>query len=205
MAGFRVLPIDSELAEAVRSTLKSPQYGHPAHVERATGYGPCRACLKQFRQGEEDRILFTYNPFQNLDEYPSPGPIFIHAHSCPSYNDVQTFPDELRSLPLTLEAYGENRWIIAANVLLRMRLKTLWSDCCIPAMSVTFTYATLRLDASSPRLSSIPAPGKSTAEHISSRKCEAAAGSSLRYDGCDSTPVSQGDFASCVDGYAPSS
>ncbi len=113
MAGFRVLPIDSKLAEAVRSTLKSPQYGHPAHVERATGYGPCRVCLKQFWQGEEDRILFTFNPFQGLDEYPSPGPIFIHAHSCKSYADVQTFPEELRSLPLTLEAYGENRWIIA--------------------------------------------------------------------------------------------
>jgi hypothetical protein len=113
LAGFRVLPIDSKLAEQVRSTLKSPQYGHPAHVELATGYGPCRACLKQFRQGEEDRILFTYNPFQNLDEYPSPGPVFIHAHSCQSYNDLPVFPEELRSLPLTLEAYGENRWIIA--------------------------------------------------------------------------------------------
>jgi hypothetical protein len=113
MAGFRVLPIAPALSEEVRSTLKSPQYGHPAHVELATGYGPCRTCLKQFRQGEEDRILFTYNPFQDLDEYPSPGPVFIHAKSCPSYDRPQVFPDELRSLPLTLEAYGENRWIIA--------------------------------------------------------------------------------------------
>jgi uncharacterized protein DUF1203 len=113
LAGFRVLPIDSALAEEVRSTLKSPQYGHPAHVERATGYGPCRACLKQFRAGEEDRILFTYNPFQNLDEYPSPGPVFIHAESCPSYSEPDRFPEELRALPLTLEAYGADRWIIA--------------------------------------------------------------------------------------------
>ena len=113
MAGFRVLPIDSELAEKVRSTLKSPQYGHPAHVERAAGYGPCRACLKQFRAGEEDRILFTYNPFESMDSYPSPGPVFIHAKSCPSYSEPDQFPGELRTLPLTLEAYGENRWIIA--------------------------------------------------------------------------------------------
>jgi len=76
MAGFRVLPIAPALAEQVRSTLKSPQYGHPAHVELAAGYGPCRACLKQFRAGEEERILFTFNPFQGLDEYPSPGPVF---------------------------------------------------------------------------------------------------------------------------------
>jgi hypothetical protein len=113
LAGFRVLPIDSKLAEAVRSTLKSPQYGHHAHVELAAGYGPCRACLKQFRTGEEERILFTYNPFENLDSYPSPGPVFIHAESCPSYDAPQVFPEELRPLPLTLEAYGENRWIVA--------------------------------------------------------------------------------------------
>jgi hypothetical protein len=113
MAGFRVLPIPSALAEEVRSTLKSPQYGHPAHVELAAGYGPCRACLKQFRTGKEDRILFTYNPFQHLDDYPSPGPVFIHAKACPNYDEPQSFPEELRSLPLTLEAYGENRWIIA--------------------------------------------------------------------------------------------
>lgn len=113
MAGFRVLPIAPALAEEVRNTLKSPQYGHPAHVELAAGYGPCRACLKQFRAGEEDRILFTFNPFQDLDEYPSPSPVFIHAKSCASYDELQAFPEELRSLPLTLEAYGENRWIIA--------------------------------------------------------------------------------------------
>jgi hypothetical protein len=112
LAGFRVSPIDSALAEKVRSTLKSPQYGHPAHMERAAGYGPCRACLKQFRAGEEDRILFTYNPFDSLDSYPSPGPIFIHAESCPSYDAPGSFPEELRSLPLTLEAYGADRWII---------------------------------------------------------------------------------------------
>ncbi|HEY1936796.1 MAG TPA: DUF1203 domain-containing protein [Candidatus Angelobacter sp.] len=113
MAGFHVLPIDAALAETVRKTFKSPQYGHPAHVEPAAGYGPCRACLRQFRVGLEKRILFTYNPFAGLDEYPSPGPIFIHVESCSLNTTPGEFPAELRSLPLTLEAYGENRWIIA--------------------------------------------------------------------------------------------
>jgi hypothetical protein len=113
LAGFRVLPIDNDLADAVRKTKKSPQYGHPAHTELATGYGPCRACLKQFRTRQEDRILFTYNPFAGLDEYPSPGPVFIHADSCSGYTEPGQFPEKLRSLPLTLEAYGDNRWIIA--------------------------------------------------------------------------------------------
>ena len=115
MAGFRVFPIAPGLAEQVRTTMKSPQYGHPAHVELATGYGPCRACLQQFRTGTEERILFTYNPFAGLDQYPSPGPVFIHARSCSPFAEAHVFPQELRSLPLTLEAYGEDRWIIARD------------------------------------------------------------------------------------------
>ncbi len=112
MAGFRITPIDPSICLQVRSTLQSPQYGHPAHLESAAGYGPCRSCLKQFRVGEEDRILFTYNPFAGLDNYPSPGPVFIHAHACESFCEAEKFPDELRGLPLTLEAYGDDRWIV---------------------------------------------------------------------------------------------
>ena len=113
MSGFCVFPIDATLADAVRSTLKSPQYGHPAHAELANGYGPCRSCLRQFHAGEERRILFTYNPFEGVDTYPSPGPIFIHAESCKPFDDGSAFPPELRTLPLTLEAYGKDRWILA--------------------------------------------------------------------------------------------
>ncbi len=112
MAGFQVFAIEPALAEKVRTTLKSPQYGHPAHVELAAGYGPCRACLKQFRVGKEDRILFTYNPLAGLDDYPSPGPVFIHAQTCAIFAEIGKFPEELRSLPLTLEGYGKDRWII---------------------------------------------------------------------------------------------
>jgi hypothetical protein len=112
MAGFRTVPIDPTICDAVRSTLKSPQYGHPAHVERAMGYGPCRACLRQFRVGQEERILFTYNPFAGLDAYPSPGPIFIHADACGTFSEIGKFPDELKNLPLTLEAYGDDRIIL---------------------------------------------------------------------------------------------
>ncbi|HSM87412.1 MAG TPA: DUF1203 domain-containing protein [Candidatus Limnocylindrales bacterium] len=112
MTGFRVFPIEQSLAAGVRDSLKSPQYGHPAHVEPASGYGPCRLCLRQFRLGEP-RILFTYNPFDGLDKYPSPGPVFIHAEPCPAFSGISEWPQELRGLPLTLEAYGEDRWIIA--------------------------------------------------------------------------------------------
>jgi len=112
MSFYRVVPISEDLAREVRSTLKAPRYGHPAHVEKATGYGPCRACLRKFREGEEDRILFTYDAFTGVDGYPSPGPVFIHRADCAAYAD-EGFPPELRDLPLTLEAYGADRWIVA--------------------------------------------------------------------------------------------
>jgi len=108
---FQVLPISDSMAEQAREKLTSPQYGHPAHVEVAKGTGPCRCCLNTFEVGQEDRLLFTYNPFEGLHEYPSPGPVFIHRAACPPLRGTG-FPEGLRSLPLTLEAYGEDRWVL---------------------------------------------------------------------------------------------
>ena len=110
---FRTVPIPPSLAESARRERRSPQYGHPAHVEAASGYGPCRLCLATFRVGEEERLLFTYDPFAGLSDYPSPGPVFVHAASCEPWPDVHGFPDALRPLPLTLEAYAAGRWLVA--------------------------------------------------------------------------------------------
>jgi hypothetical protein len=110
---FRTIPIPPALAESARRDRTSPQYGHPAHVERATGYGPCRLCLDTFRVGEDERLLFTYNPFAELDAYPSPGPIFVHAAGCAPFDAAEGFPAALRTLPLTLEGYAPGRWLVA--------------------------------------------------------------------------------------------
>lgn len=112
MAFYRVIALPEELANETRASLKSPQYGHPAHVEVATGYGPCRSCLRTFQEGEEERILFTYDPFAGLDAYPSPGPVFIHREGCTRY-EKEGFPEGIRRLPLTLEGYGRGRWLVA--------------------------------------------------------------------------------------------
>jgi hypothetical protein len=108
---LRILPIDAALADQVRRELKSPQYGHPATVERAKGYGPCRQCLRTFRTGEEDRILFTYNPMRPADGLPDPGPVFIHKEPCAGF-DGPALPEDLRALPLFLEGYGEASWLV---------------------------------------------------------------------------------------------
>ena len=112
MIPFRVIGIPEELARQARDEMRSPQYGHPAHAEVAKGYGPCRSCLGKFTTGQDERLLFTYDPFAGLDSYPSPGPIFIHHGECPTY-DAAAFPPELRDLPLTFEGYGQDRWIVA--------------------------------------------------------------------------------------------
>jgi len=109
---FRVISIPNALAEQARATRKSPQYGHPAHVELATGYGPCRQCLHTFDEGHESRLLFTYNPFEGRDSYPSPGPIFIHEQPCETYTEDSGFPEDLRRLPLVLEGYGAGRSLV---------------------------------------------------------------------------------------------
>lgn len=106
MTDYRVVALRKETVDEVRSTLRAPGYGHPAHVETATGYGPCRSCLQPFKQGEDERVLFTYNPFPPHADLPGPGPIFVHKASCSRY-EASGFPPGLRGLPLTLEGYDD--------------------------------------------------------------------------------------------------
>lgn len=110
---FRVVAIPTKVADIVLSTLRSPGYGHPAHVEVAAGYGPCRHCLRTFRVGEEKRILFTYDPFHGMETIPLPGPIFVHAEPCARYEERSGFPEDMRSHGLTVAAYGDGRRLLA--------------------------------------------------------------------------------------------
>jgi hypothetical protein len=109
---FAVEALPRELTSAARTTMRSPQYGHPAHAETARGYGPCRSCLRQFVINAERRLLFTCNPFDGLDAYPSPGPVFVHEQECDPW-EGDGFPPELRTIPLVFEGYGASRECIA--------------------------------------------------------------------------------------------
>ena len=109
MTNIRVIAIPTRTADKVRATLRSPGYGHPAHVEIASGYGPCRHCLQYFVEGTDRRILFTYDPFHEIEALPKPGPVFVHADECPRYAEDAGFPAHLISHPLTLTAYVRGR------------------------------------------------------------------------------------------------
>lgn len=104
MPAFIVRPIAPDIAASVRSTLRAPGYGHPAHHERAQGTGPCRACLSEFVVGRDDRILFTYNPFVDAGAVPQPGPVFIHAGACEPFAGGG-YPRGLAGLPVVAEAH----------------------------------------------------------------------------------------------------
>jgi hypothetical protein len=112
MCSYRIQGIPESLATAARESLRSPQYGHPAHVEVATGYGPCRLCLQTFQTGTEERLLFTYQPFIDPAALPAPGPVFIHRSACERY-DGSDLPEALRALPLALEGYGAEGVLLA--------------------------------------------------------------------------------------------
>ena len=104
MSRYRYAGIPAALAAEVRQTLRSPQYGHPAHRELATGTGPCRVCLRTFHVGKEDRLLFTYQPFLEDGALPAPGPVFVHAEECTRY-DALELPPDFRPLPMVIEGF----------------------------------------------------------------------------------------------------
>ena len=112
MSSYRVVAIPSEVAEQVRKTGKSPNYGFPVHREVAAGRAPCRHCLKLIRKNEEELLLFTYDPFRELGEPPLPGPVYIHAAKCARHPESNAIPEEYRGRLLTLEGYGENRVLV---------------------------------------------------------------------------------------------
>jgi hypothetical protein len=112
MLPIRIVAIPTEVAEAVRATLRAPVYGFPAHSEVATDAAPCRHCLRMFAPGKDRRILFTYDRFAGVESLPQPGPIYVHADSCARYSEDGGFPEELRASPRTLEAYARGRRLV---------------------------------------------------------------------------------------------
>ena len=99
---FVVRGVPQEIADEVRRTRRSPGYGHPAHVELASGTGPCRCCLRPFVPGVDRRLLFTYRPEARAGSLTAPGPVFIHEEHCDAFAG-DFFPEGLRSLPLAFE------------------------------------------------------------------------------------------------------
>jgi hypothetical protein len=113
MSSFHAVAIPTEIADSVRATMKSPQYGFPAHRELAAGRAPCRHCLELVKVNKEELILFTMDAFHGQNVPPSPGPVYIHAKECARYAGQGGIPETYRGRLLTLEAFGPDRKMLA--------------------------------------------------------------------------------------------
>lgn len=61
---------------------------------------------------QEELLLFTYDPFQEVGAPPLPGPVYIHAEECQRSSGGRSFPEEYRGRLLTLAAYGDGRKLL---------------------------------------------------------------------------------------------
>jgi len=111
MSEFRMIAIASGLANKVRETKLSPGYGHPVTAKVATGYGPCRHCLRPFVVGEDVRMLFTLNPFEGVAPIQQPGPVFLHETECERYAETAGYPAELLPFAVVLDGYDEKQMV----------------------------------------------------------------------------------------------
>src|SRR5215469_11835091 len=112
MTSFHAVAIPTEIAEQVRTTGKSPHYGFPAHREVAAGRTPCRRCLQLIEHRQEERLLFSYDPFRELGQPPLPGPVYIHAEPCTRHSGGGAIPEQYQGHLLTLEGYGADRALL---------------------------------------------------------------------------------------------
>jgi Protein of unknown function (DUF1203) len=109
---FTVMALSQDVATYVREQGRDPIWELPALTQPATGFGPCRLCLRTFREGEEMRTLFTHDTYAGVAEFPQPGPVYIHADGCDRY-DGDGFPPELRALKLTFEGVADGPRVVA--------------------------------------------------------------------------------------------
>ena len=117
MTKYRVVALSKEVTDLVRTTRKAPGYGHPAFSEVASVYGPCRECLRTFHIGQENRILFTYDPFAGIEKTPLPGPVFIHEESCERYPESAGYPSDLAGHAAVFNAYSKGQKLVGRVLL----------------------------------------------------------------------------------------
>ena len=108
---FALKALTQEVATYVREHGRDPVWGHAAVTQPATGFGPCRLCLRTFREGDL-RTLFTHDSYAGVSEFPQPGPVYIHAEGCDRY-DGDGFPPDLRALELTFEGVAAGPRVVA--------------------------------------------------------------------------------------------
>ena len=110
MNRFKIIPITTEYAEKIRSSMRD-DFGHELHTTSLTGRALCRFCLADGGP-EHKHILFSYMPVENLNPYAEVGPVYIH-NECEQYADVFTIPQDLTTRKyLTVRGYNAEQNLI---------------------------------------------------------------------------------------------
>ena len=97
--------------------MRAPKYGFPAHKELAADDAPCRHCLRTFRPGTDQRILFAYDRFAGVNATCRNPARFISTRlTARTIPPTPASPKTLAHSPRTLEAYARGRHLIAREI-----------------------------------------------------------------------------------------
>ena len=104
MSDFRCLPIDTAVAQAIRSKPED-QFGNAIRRWPTDGNGlPCRHCLAS-STASEMVLLAAYDLHRPKGLYWTPSPIFVHEAACPRYDRVNHIPQIVRERLVSLRSY----------------------------------------------------------------------------------------------------
>ncbi|MFL6514237.1 MAG: DUF1203 domain-containing protein [Chthoniobacterales bacterium] len=111
---FRFVALPSAIAEDARRAASENRPDHRLVTVEEPHTAPCRHCLEWAQPGERV-ILFPYHAVAVGRPYSESGPIFVHAESCPRYED-QSYPSEFRQ-GRVFRAYDSEQNLIDARQL----------------------------------------------------------------------------------------
>lgn len=111
---YSIAPIDTELAERIRRTLRD-DHGNQLAVWVSGYSAPCRHCLRRAPAGTA-LIVFAYSPFSTKGPYAEVGPVFIHADACQRYDGGGRFPSDYMDRILTMRGYNDRGTIEDAQL-----------------------------------------------------------------------------------------
>lgn len=116
---FRIVPLSKEYVSKIRAAGRDG-LGNEIEEQIAGGYGPCRVSLRPFVPGVDRRILIGHSPFEKINAFNQPGPVFFNAADVKEYTDVHRFPPEIKAdrvnFPLTLIGYSSEQRMVFAEL-----------------------------------------------------------------------------------------
>jgi hypothetical protein len=111
---FRVVPLESEIADAARRAAANGAPDHAIIRAPKPNQFPCRHCLQWAEPGEA-MVLFSFPAIAPGQPYSESGPIFVHAEPCEKYAQQEEFPPAFRN-GRAVRAYDSHNNLIAAEV-----------------------------------------------------------------------------------------